>query len=120
MLRAEREDLQTEDGQRVFTTRVRAAQNAVGFTQEEVDAYPDARGLKILEMAGLWLESQGALAEDSPAAKVVRKAKKTLKPGAVRRVRSEKQKAQRANRDRAKQSGDYRDVAKTLIQPSSR
>ncbi len=117
LLRNEREDLRTQEGQQLFTAHVRAAQNAVGFTQEEVDAYPDRRGLLVLEMAGKYLESVGAIQQDSPQSKVVRKAKKTMRPGANRpSQQTRRQKQRRADRDRAAQTGDYRDVAKLLVQ----
>ena len=115
LLRQEREDLRSEEGQKLFTARVRAAQNALGFTQAEVDAYPDRRGLIALELAGKYLESQGAINLDSPQSKVVQKAKKVLRPGAQVAVRTGKQKQRRADRERAAKTGDYRDVAKLLI-----
>jgi len=46
---------------------------------------------------------------------VVQKAKKTLRPGAQKAVRTGKQKQRRADRDRAAKTGDYRDVAKLLV-----
>lgn len=113
-LRQKRPDLADPEKAKAFTADVRSAQTALGFTQAEIDAFPDHRGLLVLEMAGKYLALQNGKG-DTPAQRVIKKAGKTLKPGGVTVQRSQKQKQRRANMDRAKQTGSVSDVAKTLI-----
>lgn len=118
-LRQARPDLADKEKAAAFTKDVRTAQNALGFTQEEVDNFPDHRGLLVLELAGKYIASQNAQG-DTPAQRVVKKAGKSLKPGGAVRGRTESQKAKRKIRDKARKTGDYKDVAKLLIEDAPR
>lgn len=114
-LSRKRPELAEPEKAKAFTADVRLAQEHFGFTGEEVNAFPDHRGLLVLEFVGQTLAKLNATGP-TPAQKIVQKAKvKTMKPGAVAHKRSAVQKQTRANRDRARQSGDHRDVAATLI-----
>lgn len=116
-LREKRPELMDHTIAREFTSDVRRAQNALGMSQAEVDNFPDHRGLLALELAGKFLKMAHGDAP-TPAQKIVKATgkKKSLRPGAVTYQRSSKQKARRADRDKAKASGSYKDVAKLLIQ----
>lgn len=114
-LRTKRPDLAEEKNVKAFTHSVRAAQNHVGFTQDEVDNFPDHRGLLLMELAGKYLALQNQEGP-TPAQRIVAKAKKPITPGGVTYQRNIKQKRRRVDRERATASGDYKDIAKLLIQ----
>ncbi len=95
---------------------MRAAQDHFGFTAAEIDAFPDHRGLLALEYAGRALRAETAEGL-TPAQRVVKKAKgKVMAPGAVTHNRSVVKKQRVAERKQAQTTGDYRDVAKLLVQ----
>ena len=113
-LSTKRPDLADPTKQAAFTQNVRVAQEAVGFTNAEVNAFPDHRGLLILDMLGERLAREQAGGPD-PAQRVLAKTKTPMAPQAVQYKRTKVQKQRRADHDRAKKSGDYRDVAKLLM-----
>lgn len=113
-LMIKRPDLQAPEASAAFTKNVRTAQEAVGFTTEEVNAFPDHRGLMLLDMLGTFIarDTAGGL---TPAQRVVQKGRKPMSPQATTYKRSAAQKQKRATTDKARATGDYRDVAKTLM-----
>lgn len=115
LLSKKRPELAEPKKAQAFTADVRRSQEAFGFTQAEINAFPDHRGLLVLEYAGRMLAQENAQGL-TPAQKVVKKTKvKVMAPGAVVRNRAAGKKRSRADRDKALQSGDYKDVAKTLV-----
>lgn len=116
-LLSKRPELREPEAQKVFTENVRRAQEFAGFTSEEVNNFPDYRGVMALDKLGALLAQMEG---PTPAQKVVAKAKKPLEPGAVTYKRTQRQKQRRADRDRAAKTGDYRDVAKLLVQDAPR
>lgn len=113
-LLTKRPELVDRQQQAAFTANVRLAQSAVGLSNEEVNSFPDHRGLLVLDMLGAYIarDRQGG---KTPAQRVVADVRAPLAPGTVTYKRTKAQKQRRADRDRAKASGDYRDVAKLLI-----
>lgn len=118
-LRQKRPDLQDAATAQTFTSNVRLASEKLGFSIDEVNAVSDHRILLALDQIGVMFAGQQAEGP-TPAQRIVEKAKKTLTPGAVVYKRNAAQKKRRAERDTAKSSGSYKDVAKLLITDAPR